>query len=171
MASNRAFAQRTGPAPQTPRAAQPDAAMGMADLVIAIRDDTNSELAQPAKVTLRSRGGDTRGVTISEKGRARFRGVPIGDYEVQVDAPGYTTTKANVSLDRPGESHNLEIALPRSALAGANTPPALSLKEQKELTAGLRALQAQKLDEARKHFLIAAKTAPNHPDVDYLLGV
>jgi len=35
----------------------------------------------------------------------------------------------------------------------------------------LRALQAQKLEEARKHFLIAAKTAPNHPDVDYLLGV
>ena len=171
MATSCAFAQRTGATPQTPRIAQPDAATGMADLVIAIRDDTNSELAQPAKVTLRSRSGDTRGVTISEKGRARFRGVPIGDYEVQVDAPGYTTTKANVSLDRPGESHNLEIALLPSALAGANTPPGLSLKEQKELTAGLRALQAQKLDEARKHFLIAAKTAPNHPDVDYLLGV
>src|SRR5262249_8945587 len=44
-------------------------------------------------------------------------------------------------------------------------------REQKELTAGLRALQAQKLDEARKHFLSAAKTAPNHPDVNYLLGV
>jgi tetratricopeptide (TPR) repeat protein len=109
---------------------------------------------------------------MSEKGRARFRSIPLGEYEVQVEAPGYTTTKAIVSLERPGESHNLDVRLlPGSGSAGANTPRPLSLKEQKELTAGLRALQAQKLEEARKHFLIAAKTTPNHPDVDYLLGV
>jgi tetratricopeptide (TPR) repeat protein len=109
---------------------------------------------------------------MSEKGRAHFRGIPLGEYEVQVEAPGYAVARANVSLERAGETHNLDITLlPGTGTAGADLPPPLSLKEQKELTAGLRSLQAQRLEEARKHFLTAAKTAPNHPDVDYLLGV
>ena len=146
--------------------------MGSADLVVELRDGGGNELLQSAKVTLRSRTGDPRGATMSEKGRATFRGIALGEYEVQVEAPGYATTQENVSLLRHGETHTLDIKiLPGSGTANANTPPPLSLKEQKELTAGLRALQAQKLEEARKHFLAAAKTAPNHPDVDYLLGV
>ncbi len=166
------MAQRPGSPPQTPHSNQSDAVTGTADLVVTLRDDTSSELSQSAKVTLRTQTGDPRGVTMSEKGRARFRSLPLGEYEVQVEAAGYATAKANVSVERPGESNNLDITvLPGSGSAGANTPPPLSLREQKELTAGLRALQAQKLEEARKHFLVAAKTAPNHPDVDYLLGV
>jgi tetratricopeptide (TPR) repeat protein len=169
---NCAVAQRPGPPPQTPRGSQSDAVTGIADLVVTIRDDKHSELTQPAKVTLRTRSGESRGLTISEKGRATFRGIALGDYEVQVEAPDFIITKTSVSLTKPGESHALDITvLPGSGTGDANTPRPLSLNEQKELTAGLRALQAQKLVEARKHFLIAAKTAPNHPDVDYLLGV
>ena len=165
-------AQRPGPSPQTPRGAQSDAATGIADLVVTIRDDTNSELTQPAKVTLRAQSGESRGITMSERGRAVFRGIGLGDYEIQVEAPGYASTRASVSLAKAGESRNLDITLhPGSGSGDANAPRPLSLNEQKELTAGLRALQAQKLAESRKHFLIAAKTAPNHPDVDYLLGV
>jgi Flp pilus assembly protein TadD len=96
----------------------------------------------------------------------------LGEYEVLVEAPGHPTLRSNVSLDRDGESHHLDIRLrPDSGTSSAKVPPPLSLREQKELTAGLRSLQAQKLREAKKHFLSAAKTAPNHPDVDYLLGV
>ena len=165
-------AQRPGPAPQTPRATQLDAATGTADLLVTIRDDKKGELSYSAKVTLRTRNGDPRGVTISDKGRARFRSIPLGEYEVLVEAPGHATLRSNVSLARDGESHHLDITvLPGSGASGANVPPPLSLREQKELTAGLRSLQAQKLREAKKHFLSAAKTAPNHPDVDYLLGV
>ena len=165
-------AQRPGPAPQTPRGTQPDAATGTADLVVTLRDDKKGELSYSAKVTLRTRNGDPRGVAISEKGRARFRSIPLGEYEVLVEAPGHATLRSSVSLARDGESHHLDITvLPGSASSGANAPPPLSLREQKELTAGLRSLQAQKLREAKKHFLSAAKTAPNHPDVDYLLGV
>ena len=167
-----AAAQRPGPAPQTPRGTQADTAGGTADLAVILRDDKKRELPQPVKVTLRNRSGDSRGVAISEKGRVNFREIPLGEYEVQVEAPGYATTRAIVSLVLLGETHNLDLTvLPSSGTAGGNVPPPLSLKEQKELTAGLRALQAQKLEEARKHFVIAAKTAPNHPDVDYLLGV
>src|ERR1700756_3947736 len=169
---SRASAQRPGMPSQPPRGTQSEVTSGTADLVVNLRDVRNSELSQPAKVTLRSLSGDPRGVTMSEKGRAIFRGIVLGEYEVQVEAPDHATARANVSLARPGETRNLDMTvLPGSAAASANTPPPLSLKEQKELTAGLRTLQAQRLEEARKHFLIAAKTAPNHPDVDYLLGV
>jgi tetratricopeptide (TPR) repeat protein len=169
---SRASAQRPGMPSQPPRGTQSDVTSGVANLVVNLRDEKNSELPQSAKVTLRSQTGDPSGVAMSEKGRAKFRGIALGDYEVQVETPGYATARANVSLTRPGETRNLDIrVLPGAAAASLNTPPPLSLKEQKELTAGLRALQAQKLEEARKHFLIAAKTAPNHPDVDYLLGV
>jgi tetratricopeptide (TPR) repeat protein len=139
---------------------------------VTLRDEKRAELPQPAKVTLRSRTGEPRGTAMSKKSRANFRGIPLGEYEVQVEAPGYATARANLSLAHAGVTHKLDMTvLPGSGTAGANAPPPLSLKEQKELTAGLRALQAQKLEEARKHFLNAAKTAPNHPDVDYLLGV
>jgi len=169
---SRAAGQRPGPAPQTPRANQSDASSGVADLIVTIRDDKNIDLAQAAKVTLQARAGESRGIAMSEKGRAAFRGIGLGEYEVEVEAPGYATTRASVSLKKAGEAHNLDVTVhPGTGTAGANTPSPLSLKEQQELTAGLRALQAQKLEEARKHFLIAAKTAPNHPDVDYLLGV
>lgn len=165
-------AQRPGPPAQTPRATQLDATTGTADLVVTIRDDKKGELSYSAKVTLRTRNGDPRGVTISDKGRARFRSIPLGEYEVLVEAPGHATLRSNVSLARDGESHHLDITvLSGSGVSGANVPPPLSLREQKELTAGLRSLQAQKLRDAKKHFLSAAKTAPNHPDVDYLLGV
>ena len=169
---SRVTGQRPGPPAQTPRSNQSDASNGVADLVVTIRDDKNLDLAQAAKVTLRTRSGESRGMAMSEKGRAAFRGIGLGEYEAEVEAPGYATTRASVSLAKAGETHNLDVTVhPGSGPAGANTPRPLSLNEQKELTAGLRALQAQKLDEARKHFLIAAKTAPNHPDVDYLLGV
>jgi tetratricopeptide (TPR) repeat protein len=141
-------------------------------LVVTLRDDKNSELAQAAKVTLRTPSGESRGIAMPEKGHAVFRGIGLGDYEIQVEAPGYANTRASVSLAKAGEARKLDITLHVGSGNGdANTPRPLSLNEQKELTAGLRALQAQRLDEARKHFMVAAKTAPNHPDVDYLLGV
>jgi tetratricopeptide (TPR) repeat protein len=172
MAPSFVAAQRPGQPAQSSRVNQSDAATGTADLIVTIRNDQNTEVAQSAKVTLRSPTGDPRGVAISERGRASFRGIALGDYQVEVEAPGYATTRGSVTLVRPGESRNLDITvLTGSGAASTNTPAPLSLKEQKELTAGLRALQAQRSEEARKHFLIAAKTAPNHPDVDYLLGV
>jgi len=151
-----------------------DNAHGTADLIVILHDAKNEALTQPAKVTLRSVSGEMRGSTLAEKGRAIFRAVPMDDYEVSVEIQGLPTTKTSVSLQLTGESRTLDIAVGTgspSGTSGPPIPPPLSMKEQKELTEGLRALQAQKVDDARKHFLVAAKTAPNNPDVDYLLGV
>ena len=151
-----------------------DNAHGTADLIVNLRGTKNAPFTQPAKVTLRSVTGEIRGNTIAEKGRAVFRAVPMDDYEVSVEIQGLPTAKASVSLQLAGESRTIDIVVGSGTSAAAGGPPVpapLSMKEQKDLTDGLRALQAQKVDEARKHFLAAAKTAPNNPDVDYLLGV
>jgi tetratricopeptide (TPR) repeat protein len=140
-------------------------------LIVTLRDAQNALFLQPAKVTLRSTAGEVRGNTIAEKGRATFRGVPLDDYELSVEIQGLPTTNAQVSLQLAGENRSLDVVVAATAASGPATPPPLSMKEQKELTEGLRALQADRVEEARKHFLAAAKTAPNHPDVDYLLGV
>ena len=166
-------AQRPGMAPPSPHGTVSDTPSGIADLVVQLQDEKKSPFLQPAKVTLRNSRGDLKGATIADKGRAVFRGIPLDSYEVSVDVAGTPAVHANVSLQLAGEAHTLEISVAPGAASssGPAPPPPFTLREQKELTAGLRALQAQKLDEARKHFLSAAKTAPNHPDVDYLLGV
>jgi tetratricopeptide (TPR) repeat protein len=151
-----------------------DNAHGTADLLVTLHDAQNAVFLQPAKVTLRSVSGEVRGNSVAERGRTTFRAVPLDDYEVSVEIQGLPTAKAEVSLQLSGESRTLDIVVgtgSSAAVSGPSTPPPLSMKEQKELTEGLRALQAGRVEEARKHFLVAAKTAPNHPDVDYLLGV
>jgi len=170
-----AMAQKPGQIPQPPRGTQSDASNGTADLIVSIHGDKQAEIAQPAKVTLRTHNGEVRGTSLSEKGKAFFRGIPLGTYEVQVEAPGYSPARANATLLHPGDTQNLEVVLQPAAVGSGSaalpTPPPLSLNAQKELTAGLRALQAQKPAEAKRHLLSAAKSSPNHPDVDYLLGV
>lgn len=158
----------------SPRGTVSDTPSGVADLLVQLQDEKRAPFLPAAKVTLRNSRGDLRGTIIAEKGRAIFRGIPLDSYDVSVDVSGTPTVHASVSLQLAGEAHTLDITVAPGASSGSSgspPPPPFTLREQKELTAGLRALQAQKLDEARKHFLSAAKTAPNHPDVDYLLGV
>jgi tetratricopeptide (TPR) repeat protein len=166
-------AQRGGMAPASPHGSASESPSGVADLLIQLQDEKEAPYLEPAKVTLRNSKGDLKGTAIAEKGRAVFHSVPLDSYDVFVDVPGNPTVHASVSLQMAGEAHPLEVIVAGAASrsSGPPPPPPFTLREQKELTAGLRALQAQKLDEARKHFLLAAKTAPNHPDVDYLLGV
>jgi tetratricopeptide (TPR) repeat protein len=168
-------AQRPGSPPQPSRGTPSDGATGTADLVVTLRDEKSGALRQPAKVTLRNHNAELHGATISEKGRAIFRGIPLDTYVIQVEAAGYSTTQTIATLLHQGDTQNLEIVLQPTTEAtnstGYRLPPPLSQKEQKELTAGLRALQAQNLKEAKKHLRSASKTSPNHPDVDYLLGL
>ncbi|HET7107002.1 MAG TPA: tetratricopeptide repeat protein [Candidatus Acidoferrum sp.] len=158
-----------------PLAASAEALSGTADLIVTIRDEKQVPFTKPAKVTLRGHTAELRGSTVSEKGRAVFRGIPLDTYEVQVEAPGYSAVHSLAVVLHRGEMQTLEIILKSAGEAinstGYPQPPVLSPKEQKDLTAGLRSLQAQNLRDAQKHLRSAAKTSPNHPDVNYLLGL
>ncbi|HKW62204.1 MAG TPA: tetratricopeptide repeat protein [Candidatus Acidoferrum sp.] len=54
--------------------------------------------------------------------------------------------------------------------AGSSQIP-LSPKTHKELGKALEALRANKMEQARSHLEAASRKAPNHPAVNYLLGV
>jgi tetratricopeptide (TPR) repeat protein len=105
----------------------------------------------------------------------RFQAVPLGHYIAEAEAPGFESSRENVDLERRGQQVTVSLTL--LPIADLNTspvatgPPLLAPKVQKELHAGLEAMRAGKLDEARKQLASASHHAPNNPDVNYLLGV
>ncbi|HUL35355.1 MAG TPA: tetratricopeptide repeat protein [Candidatus Eisenbacteria bacterium] len=167
-----AAAQRPGPTTQPSQPSSADVLGGTSDLAVTLRGPKNEVINAAAKVTLRNSAGQLRGTSITEKGRVIFRALPLDTYQISVELQGYPTAQASVSLELSGKNRNLDVLMGAGkASTEPLPPPPLSTKEQKELTAGLRALQAQRIDEARKHFLSAAKSNPNQPDIDYLLGI
>jgi tetratricopeptide (TPR) repeat protein len=105
----------------------------------------------------------------------RFEQIPIGNYVVKAQVQGYEEATANVALE--GRFPQAHVALELRPLPDPNVrpiapgPPLLAPKVQKELHAGLEALRAGKLEEARRQLTAAGRHAPNHPEVNYLLGV
>jgi len=168
-------AQKPGANPRNSRSNSAGSAAETADLNITLRDEKNAELTVPAKVTLRNSKGVVPGTAVTVVGRATYRGLALDIYEVDIEVAQRPKTHTTISLQTAGESRFLDMTVPTgdpsSAPSGPPTPPPLTIKEQRDLTSGIRSLQAQKISEARKKFRSAAKTAPNHPDVDYLLGV
>ena len=160
--------------PRSSRSNTSEFPAGSADLNITLRDEKNAELNLPAKLTLQNSKGIVPGTTITVVGRANYHGLALDVYQVEVDVSGRPPARVTVSLQTANEVRYLEISVPlddSSMAGGPPTPPPLTIREQKQLTAGIRSLQAQDISHARKYFRSAAKTAPNHPDVDYLLGV
>jgi len=106
---------------------------------------------------------------------ARFDSVPLGHYIAEAEAPGFEDARANVDLERRGDKVSVSLTLQPSSDPNARPvapgPPLLAPKVQKELHAGLEALRAGKLEEARKQLTAAGQHAPNHPGVNYLLGL
>ncbi len=175
MVPSLAAAQKPGVTSHNSRMGAPDPSINSADLSIILRDEKNGELTIPAKLTLRSSKGVVPGTAITVIGRANYRGLVLDDYEVDVEVAGRPKVRTTVSLQTAGEVRYLDITVPlgdaSSAGNGPPIPPPLTLREQKQITAGIRSLQAQNISAARKHFRSAAKSAPNNPDVDYLLGI
>jgi tetratricopeptide (TPR) repeat protein len=105
----------------------------------------------------------------------RFEAIPVGHYVVKATAPGYL--EASEAAELEGRFPQVSVALvlrpvpDPNAKPVASGPPLLAPKVQKELHAGLEALRAGKLDEARKQLTAAGQQAPNHPEVNYLLGL
>ncbi len=107
-------------------------------------------------------------------GSIRFEGVPLGTYIVEATSPGYASAREEIELmlrnDQRQVLLSLRAASDSSPKPVAPGPPLLVPKVQKELARGLEELRANHLDEARKHLSSAARLAPLHPDVNYLLG-
>jgi len=119
-------------------------------------------------------GTDTDCQTV-EGGKCRLQPSGTGIYTVSLNQSGYAEASQRVEL--VGSLHAYVTLSLRSlngaekSTASSSGPPGLAPKAQKELTRGLQELASAKPADAQKHFEAAARLAPNHPDVNYLLGL
>jgi tetratricopeptide (TPR) repeat protein len=144
-------------------------------LVVRVRDANGVLLRGQAMVRLYSEFTTLQNTAPTrENGEATFDHIPPGNYRVEVTAPGYQTANVEAWAESGAPSTVYVNLTPESAAAAAPIPagrPALARKARKKLEKGLQALQANDLKEAQKHLREALKLAPDHPDVNYLVGV
>jgi tetratricopeptide (TPR) repeat protein len=143
-------------------------------LDISVRGPDGAPVHELALVTLSTiRGGVFRQAT-TMAGHAEFQDVPPDRYSVQVVAPGFEKAMQEFEASGFGTTMVMVELQPASEKAGpvnATPPIILAPKAQKELDKALAALRENKLGDAQSHLETAKRLAPNHPEVNYLLGV
>ena len=92
---------------------------------------------------------------------------------IEVNAPGYKPAHERALVVDSLMSRNQYVYVylhltSESAPSGGRTQ--VSLNVLKEIDKGTEAMHKNRAEEARKHFLKAAQSAPQNPDVQYLLG-
>jgi tetratricopeptide (TPR) repeat protein len=144
-------------------------------VVVRIQEDSGSPFLSPLTVTLRSvdMSVDLKG-SFNQAGQTAFKGIPSGQYLLEVSSRGYSTVRENVSINLSGQVQDIVVAMiPESSVAlsrspsGAGVPP----KAIKETEKGLHALQIARLDETQTHLTRALAIAPDFADGNYLMGV
>jgi tetratricopeptide (TPR) repeat protein len=108
-----------------------------------------------------------------ENNEATFRNIPIGEYNVEVRAPGYAIATAEVSMFSPGATAYCYVELKSEGTASESVRadsdlPLFTPKARKELDEAAAAIQAADWKSAEEHLKKALKMASGHPDVYYL---
>jgi tetratricopeptide repeat protein len=140
---------------------------------VRVQQDTGSPFISPLTVTLRS--GDMT-VNLAGKfdqvGQTSFKGIPSGQYLLEVRSPGYSTVRENVSINRSGQLQNIVIAMvPEGSVLSRSSGAVVPPKAIKETEKSLHAFQLGNLDETQAHLTRALAIAPNFADGNYLMGV
>jgi len=129
-----------------------------------------------AVVTVMKLNGQFYRQGTTKKGNVRFNAVARTEYTIQVIAPGFERVAKNIDVqDRGTAEMKIAIQMQPTAdgddAATAERIAALPFKAQKELGKALAALRASEPVKARSHLDAVYRSAPNHPEVNYYLGV
>jgi tetratricopeptide (TPR) repeat protein len=150
---------------------------GGVSLVVSVRENTGMPLGLGAIVKLDSVAGVIHTTSSTrDEGAATFSGVPPGDYNVEVSAPGYERTTERVEVLPTGGAGYYTVYIyvqPESSGPTPNipgNPTIMSPKLQGEIDKALQKMKKQQWTDARAHLEKAAKMAPGNPDIQYLLG-
>jgi hypothetical protein len=144
-------------------------------VVVRIQEDSGSPFLSPLTVTLRSvdMSVDLKG-SFNQAGQTAFKGIPSGQYLLEVSSPGYSTVRENVSINVSGQVQDIVVAMiPERSVARSRSPSGAVVppKAMKETEKGLHALQIARLDETQTHLTRALAIAPDFADGNYLMGV
>jgi tetratricopeptide (TPR) repeat protein len=111
--------------------------------------------------------------TSNQAGRAQFTDLPVGQYLVEIRAPGYRTVQEQVLISGSQKEQNITVALVPTAVGakvkvGSISTSAKAIKESEK---ALQALQLNRLDQAQQHLSLALGYDPNFADGNYLMGL
>ncbi len=113
--------------------------------------------------------------TTAAGGIANFTGMPPGSYTIKVSAAGYQPAQDTVDIELGRGLVESFITMTRANdSTGAKTAPGVPLltgDARKELDAAMKSLQSNDVADASAHIAIALKSAPAHPDVQYIAGL
>jgi Flp pilus assembly protein TadD len=146
------------------------------EMIVYVRAPTGEPLDVPAIVQLFKWDGTPHDRTTAQGiSPVVFSNLGPGGYYVEVQAPGFQTTRQEATVVVPVTT-DVHVYMRPQASAARSTSPAgppllVAPKAQREVEQGLEALRANNLKEAQKRLDHAAELAPGHPDVFYLLGV
>jgi tetratricopeptide (TPR) repeat protein len=162
-----------------PRSTRAQSSQGMthevSGLTVHVQEAGGGPLLEQAVVTLTSSSVSWIQTEVThQEGLAEFARVPEGDYTISVSAAGYQTARDDVNVFGHGRTETFISLNAAGSSTGAKTYPGVPLlagKARKELDAALKALQANQVTEAKAHITNALKSAPGHPDVQYVAGL
>jgi len=146
------------------------------DLEVSVTGPDGGAIEEAAVVTVMKSNGQFYRQGTTKKGNVRFNAVAPSEYTVQVIAPGFGRVTKNIDVQEHGTAElkvsiQLQPAADGDDAATAERINALTSKAQKELGKALEALRTSKPAEARNHLDAAYRSAPDHPEVNYYLGV
>jgi TolA-binding protein len=139
-----------------------------------IQDSAGAPFFEGAAIRLVTSQVETSiSTTSNQAGRAQFTDLPVGQYLVEIRAPGYRTVQEQVLISASQKEQNITVALvPTSVgtkvkVGSVSTSP----KAIKESEKALQALQLNRLDQAQQHLSLALGYDPNFADGNYLMGL
>lgn len=111
--------------------------------------------------------------TSDVNGQARFAALPVGIYVMEITAPGYRTIQQQVIVTGTREAQNLVVTMVPVAVTGKVRIGSVSVasKAVTETDKALRAMQANRFNEAQRHLALALAAQPNFADGNYLMGL
>ncbi len=145
-----------------------------AQVEILLTSPDGQPLTRVAVLTLTRANGELYREEVTRGGRARLDEVVVGEYNLKIVAPGYSTTTKPIAVKNPGELKLTFPMEPASEGIDAITDremAALGQKGQKALAKAIESLRNQKIDDARKSLQKAFQLAPQSAEVQYLFGV
>jgi tetratricopeptide (TPR) repeat protein len=144
-------------------------------LLVSVRDSTGGPMPGGAVVRISSFSQFNMTAATQDGGAASFTGIPVGEYEVVAEAPGYATATEHASIVTGSLMSNVYVYMhPEGETNPADShsgKPLMTPRLQSEIDKALEKMRKQQFDQASAHFAKAEKMAPGNPDVQYLIGM
>ncbi len=145
-------------------------------ITVQIQDAFGAAFFQGARVAVLTNLIDTTLIMVSDPGgNARFTGLPVGQYVVEISAAGYRTVQQQVLISGTSKSPSITVSMvpaaDKKAVKVRVGSASVSSKAVKESERALHSLQLNNLADAQQHLERALAFEQDYSEADYLMGL